>query len=83
MALLIVYSEQEVNTQNYVNRLLEQVNKLNSDESKLPILRIMVDALERIFAKQDIFALDEYLLFGMDFIHSQFISLMSLNEPLC
>lgn len=65
MALLIVHSDQEVNTQNYVNRLLEQINKLNTNESKLPVLRIMVDALERIFKKPDIFASDEYLLFGM------------------
>lgn len=65
MALLIVYTEQEVNTQNYMNRLLEQVNKLIPDESKLPVLRIMIEALGLIFAKSDIFALDEYLLFGM------------------
>lgn len=64
MALLILYSEQEVNIQNYANRVLEQVNKLNSDESKLPVLRIMIDAVERIFDKPDFFALDEYLLFG-------------------
>lgn len=68
MALLIIHSDQEVNTQNYLNRLLEQVNKLNSNESKLPVLRIMVDALERILKKPDIFAFDEYLLFGMAFI---------------
>lgn len=64
MALLIVYSRQEVNTKNYVSRLLEQVNKLNSDESKLPVVRIIVDALERIYDKPNIFANDEYLLFG-------------------
>lgn len=64
MALLILYSKQEVNTQNYVTRLLEQVNKLNTDEHKLPVLRIMIEAVERIFDKPDFFALDEYLLFG-------------------
>lgn len=64
MALLILYSKQEVNTQNYVTRLLEQVNKLNTDEHKLPVLRLMIEAVERIFEKPDFFALDEYLLFG-------------------
>lgn len=62
--MLIVYSQQEINAHNHVNRLLEQVNKLNSDESKMPVVRIMVDALERIYDKPDIFANDEYLLFG-------------------
>lgn len=62
--MLIVYSEQGVNAQNYTNRLLEQVNRLNMDESKLPILRIMIESIDRIFDKTDIFALDEYLLFG-------------------
>lgn len=70
--MLIVYSQQEINAHNYVNRLLEQVNKLNSDESKMPVVRIMVDALERIYDKPDIFANDEYLLFGN--ISSMFIS---------
>lgn len=69
MAMLILYSEQEINVQNYVNRLLEQLNKLNSDESKLPVLRIMIEALERIFAKSDIFSNDEYLLFGINFCY--------------
>lgn len=64
MALLILYSKQEVNAQNYVTRLLEQVSKLNTDEHKLPVLRIMIEAVERIFDKSDFFALDEYLLFG-------------------
>lgn len=64
MALLILYSQQKVNTQNYVGRLLEQINKLNSDEKKLPILRIMVDGLERIFEIPDIFAHDEYRILG-------------------
>lgn len=67
MALLILYTEQGLNTQNYINRMLEQVNKLNSDESKLPVLRVMVDACERIFNKSDIFINEEYLLFGMHF----------------
>lgn len=65
MSLLILYSQQKVNTQNYVSRLLEQINKLNSDEKKLPILRIMVDGLERIFEISDIFANDEYRILGM------------------
>lgn len=73
MALLILYSKQEVNTQNYVHRLLEQVNKLNSDESKLPVLRIMVEALERILDKPDFFALDEYLLFGKNILFFAFL----------
>lgn len=64
MALFILYSQQEVNMQAYANRFLEQINKLSNGESKLPILRIMFDALERIYEKSDIFALDEYLLFG-------------------
>lgn len=70
MALLILYSEQEVHMHSYVSRLLEQVNKMSCDESKLPSLRIMVDALERIYAKSDIFAYDEYMLLGMQTIKS-------------
>lgn len=64
MALLKIYSDQEMNMQNYVIRLLEQVNKLNSDENKLPVLRIMIDGLESIYSRSNIFALDEYMLFG-------------------
>lgn len=67
MALLILYTEQGLNAQNCINRLLEQVNKLNSDESKLPVLRIMVDAFESLFNKSDIFLNEEYLFFGMNF----------------
>lgn len=64
MSLLILYSEQKVDTQNYVVRLLEQINRLNSDEKKLPVLRIMVDGMERIFDKSDIFAFNEYMILG-------------------
>lgn len=64
MALLILFANQEENVKNYAGRLLEQVTKLISDENKLPILRIMIDALERIYDKSDIFALDEYILLG-------------------
>lgn len=65
MALLILYAEHGLNAQNCINRLLEQVNKLNSDESKLPVLRIMVDAFESILNKTDIFENEEFLFFGM------------------
>lgn len=65
MAMLILYTEHDQNAQNCINRLLEQVNKLNSDESKLPVLRIMVDAFEGILSKPDIFLNEEYLFFGM------------------
>lgn len=65
IALLILHIQRELNTQNCINRLLEQVNKLNTDESKLPVLRIMVDAFEIILDKADVYANGEYLLFGM------------------
>lgn len=64
MALLILCTKHGLNVQNYMNRLLEQVNKLNSDESKLPVLRIMVDAFDSILDKTDIFVNEEYLFFG-------------------
>lgn len=67
MALLILYTEQDLSAQNCINRLLEQVNKLNPDESKLPVLRIMADALESVLNKSDIFLNEEYLFFGMNF----------------
>lgn len=73
MALLILYSQQDVNTQNYVSRFLEQINKFNSDENKLPVLRIMIDALERICQRSDIFSNDEYMIFGETTICSECI----------
>lgn len=57
-----------MNTQNYVSRLLEQINKLNSDENKLPVLRIMIEALERICQKSDVFSNDEYMILGKTFL---------------
>lgn len=67
MALLILCTEHGIHARNYIGRVLEQVNKLNSDESKLPVLRVMIEAFERIFDKSDVFANEEYLLFGMKF----------------
>lgn len=67
MALLILYTEQGLNVQNCINRLLEQVNKLNADESKLPVLRTMVDTFDSILNKSDIFINGNYLFFGENF----------------
>lgn len=64
MALLILYSDQEINMTVYVGRLLEQVNSLNADESKLPVLRIMFDSLEKIYQKHDIFEFGAFSLIG-------------------
>lgn len=35
------------------------------DENKLPIMRIIADALEAFFAKSDIFELGEYIFIGI------------------
>lgn len=65
MALLILQAEGQISIHGYIIRLLEQLNKLPMDENKLPILRIIVDALESLFAKPDIFELGEYIFIGM------------------
>lgn len=62
--MLLLYSEHEVNINVYVSRLLEQVNNLSSGETKLPVLRIMFDALERICEKHDIFECGAFTLIG-------------------
>lgn len=64
MALLILQAEKRISIHDYVIRLLDQLNKLSMDENKLPILRIIADALEPLFAKQDIFELGEYIFIG-------------------
>lgn len=65
MALLILQAEKHISIHGYVIRLLEQLNKLPMDENKLPILRIIADALDPLFAKPDIFELGEYIFIGM------------------
>lgn len=65
MSFLILNLEQELNIQMYSNRILEQVNKLNLDEHKLPILRIMIDALEKICdTNSNIFEFGSFVLIG-------------------
>lgn len=65
MALLLLQAGKQIGIQGYVIRLLEQLNKLTMDENKLPVLRIIADGLDPMFAKQDIFELGEYIFIGM------------------
>lgn len=64
MALLILHAGKQISIHGYVIRLLEQLNKLTMDENKLPILRIIADALDPLFVKGNIFELGEYIFIG-------------------
>lgn len=78
MALLILHTEQQIGIQSYVIRLLEQVTRLSSDENKLAILKIMAQACEQLFMKQDIFDLGEFIL--IESWLSDYLSLCSQSE---
>lgn len=65
MAMVLLQAEKQIGIQAYVIGLLKQLNKLTMDENKLPIMRIIADALDPLFVKQDIFELGEYIFIGM------------------
>lgn len=64
MALMMMQTEHRIAIQGYVIRFLEQLNKLTMDDHKLPILRIIAEAFEPLFAKDDIFELGEFIFIG-------------------
>lgn len=64
VALFILHSTVNMDIHGYILRFLEQIHIINADENKLPTLKIMVDAAEKLFQKENIFECGEYLLLG-------------------
>lgn len=64
VALLILHSNENLDIHGYVLRFMEQVHAINSDENKLPILKILIDGAETLFQKNNPFECGEYLLLG-------------------
>lgn len=86
MAMLLLQVEKHIGIQAYVIRLLEQLNKLTKDENKLPIMRIIADALDPLFVKKDIFELGQYIFIGMCGVKGDqrwiWFSMLSFLEPI-
>lgn len=64
VALVLLQEKRDINVQSYLSKILDQVNKLNTDENKLPVLRIMVEILEKMCTKENMFAVGTYTIVG-------------------
>lgn len=64
IAMLILHSNANIDIHGYIFRFLEQIHALTADENKLPTLKIIIDGAEKLFQKENIFELGEYLLLG-------------------
>lgn len=66
VAMLILLVEQRINIQGYLLRFLEQINAFNTNDSKLPVMKVLFDGMERLFSRENYFEYGEYLLLGED-----------------
>lgn len=64
VALVLLQVKREINVQSYLTKILDQVNRLNSDENKLPVLRVLVEILENMCTKENIFSIGTFTIIG-------------------
>lgn len=64
VALILLQEKRDINVQSYLGKILDQVNKLSSDENKLPVLRVLIEILENICTKDNLFSVGTYMIIG-------------------
>lgn len=65
VAMLILHSDQRVSIHGYIVRFLDQVSVIGANDNKLSVMKVLFDALNRFFIRDDYFECGEYLLAGI------------------
>lgn len=68
LSMIILGLEQEYEIKTYINRVLDQVNKITAIETKLPLLRLLASTLEHICDKPDLLECGGLTLIGNTYI---------------
>lgn len=68
LSMIILGLEQAYDMNNYINRILDQVNKITSIETKMPLLRLLASALDHICDKPDLLECGGLTLIGNSYI---------------
>lgn len=68
VALILLQVKRNINVQSYLGKILDQVNKLSTDENKLSVLRVLTEILEKMCTKDNLFSVGTYIIIGEDFL---------------
>lgn len=64
VAMLILHSDQRVSIKSYVIRFIDQISAIGANDNKLSVMKVLFDALDRLFIQDDYFECGEHLLIG-------------------
>lgn len=64
LALIFLFTQDRIDANAYITRMLEQIQKIPIDDNKLKIFRIMAESCEPLLNRQDIFECGEFTMIG-------------------
>lgn len=78
ISLLLLFVDKKLPINNYVPKILEQINSISQDDGYIPTLKILADGLFELLTHSDSFNFGEYLMLDLWFI--KYLSTSSSSE---
>lgn len=65
VALIVLFTEKNLNISTYVQKIIEQINYIHLDEGYYPTMKILADGFLEIFSNSESYQLGQHLLLGL------------------